>query len=519
MIDFKIQVIRALSGAAPELPLSEQDFPEGVCGTLRDYDGNQISLPEGLATLVLTDDAALALSLLKSREDRLHVVFVGDAEVGAKLAPPPDDIWNAAESGELLRRRFVRLITALKNEYDLWFYKHALLDTIDTVPDMLWYKRADGIHMLVNDAFTKIVHKSKRDVHGKDHFYIWDAPRPTEDEGDFACAESEAIAISSGKMYVCEEAVKASEGMKQFTTYKTPLYDMFGNVFGTVGVGHDITNFSNLGIQLSILIENLPYPMCIFTPDWKVVRMNSPFASLAGVVTDEDRDHFDYHAWKDARFLLVGDVVKDSARRSVFGEYQLHLGDEAKSFFITELEIQNCFGEVTGYFSTIEDVTYRRAYEQSILDAANTDILTGLYNRRYFDNFVRGNTGKPFYLLYMDLDRFKAINDAYGHNVGDEVLIEVAELIREFFPRMVTARLGGDEFVVVDEDHDLAYIEHRCEIFENSVFTALKKYGSGASVSIGVAQADGTAEGIERALRESDERMYEVKKQHHANKL
>lgn len=515
MLDFKIHVIQALSAGAPEARISGLDFPTGVNGSFSVYNGWDISTPWDTVTLVLTDDTALVHKLLCDKPDRLRVVFIGASADAEPFEASLEDIWPC-EGADAIRRRLFRLVRALKNEYDLWFYQNALLTAIDTVPDMLWFKRADGVHTLVNDAFTKIVHKEKADIHGKDHFDVWDVPRPDEGSAEFACAESEEIAISSGKMYVCEETVKTSDGMKLFTTYKSPVYDMFGTIFGTVGVGHDVTNFNNLGTQLSLLMENLPYPICIFTPDWQVVRMNSAFAALAEVRADEDHARFDYRAWKNERLALQGVCLEDPDKHSITAEYQILFGGETRLFVVTELEIRNSSGEVAGFLSAIEDITYRRAYEQSIISEANTDILTGLYNRRYFDSFVRGNTGKPSYLLYMDLDRFKAINDAYGHNTGDDVLIEIAELIREFFPRAVAARLGGDEFVVVDEDHDRAYLDHRCEVFQESVTAALKKYGSGASISIGISHTDGSQQDIERALRESDEHMYRVKREHHA---
>lgn len=513
MTDFKLQVVNALARAL--FDFSEQDFPDGISGSLCTYDGAELPLPEDSATLLLTDSTELVRSLSWNKPERLHIVFIGSLDDSAGYEDSLEDIWCPAEGAAGLRRRCLRLMKTLKGEYDLWFYQNALLTTINSVPDMLWYKRIDGIHMLVNNAFTEIVHKPKSDIHGKDHFDIWDVPRPAGGSASFACAESEEITISSGKLYICDEAVKTREGMKQFTTYKSPLYDMFGTVFGTVGIGHDVTSLSNLGNQLSILVENLPFPISVFDPDWKPVRMNSAFSDLAGVAAEEELAGFDYRAWKAGLLRPVGDRSEDSARHAASREYQLNLNGRTRLFNVTELEIRNYFGDVTGYFSMMEDITYRRAYEQSILKAANTDTLTGLYNRRYFDNFVHGNTGKPFHLLYMDLDRFKQINDVHGHNVGDGVLVKVAELLREFFPHMVIARLGGDEFVVVDEDHDRAFIDRRCAEFEAAVTEALREYGQDASISIGVARADGSAEDIDRVLRESDANMYAAKRRRH----
>ena len=509
MTDYTLNITNAVSDGS--LKFGGEIFPEGLHGEISDYSGGDIpKAPEGGALLFITDSEQAARAAADGK--RTHVIYIGSYSDVKDIYDELGTVWSKDES-ELLLSRVRKFIAKLKTEFDLWFYKNALLTTINTVPDMLWFKRLDGIHMLVNDAFTEIVHKPKSDIHGKDHFYIWDAPRPDgENSNDFACAESEEIAISTGKTYIGDEPVKTSDGMKQFTTYKTPIYDEYGNVYGTVGVGHDVTNFSNLGIELSILVENMPFPMTIFTPDWKVVRMNSHFREIVGA---DDIELFDYRNWKDTVPVRIGERRENADLHSATREYKIEANGVRKYFTITELEIHDYFGNVSGYFSTIQDITYQRAYEESIIKAANTDMLTGMYNRRYFHTLLNESIGKPFRLLYLDLDHFKDINDSFGHNAGDDVLIKTAELIREHFPDAVAARLGGDEFAIVDEINDLDEIEKRCAALKDAVWNAFKQYDRKTAMSIGIAETDGSEDDIEKLLHESDERMYEEKKRHH----
>ena len=114
-------------------------------------------------------------------------------------------------------------------------------------------------------------------------------------------------------------------------------------------------------------------------------------------------------------------------------------------------EIRDYFDNLSGYFLIMTDITYQRAYEESILKAANTDMLTGMFNRRFFYNYLSENAAKPMTLFYMDLDRFKYVNDRYGHARGDVVLIKTATVIKTRFPKATSARLGGDEFALVME--------------------------------------------------------------------
>jgi|GEM_PF-2579422 len=150
--------------------------------------------------------------------------------------------------------------------------------------------------------------------------------------------------------------------------------------------------------------------------------------------------------------------------------------------------------------------------EQAVIRIANTDVLTGLYNRRYFYNYLSGPMLKKFHLLYLDLDHFKAINDNFGHHVGDEVLVKTAEFIRQKFPGALLARLGGDEFAVIDFYSTDEEIEQKCTELESAVKNEFEKYGCETAVSIGVVYADGSVDDIDKLIQLSDARMYEEKK-------
>ena len=155
--------------------------------------------------------------------------------------------------------------------------------------------------------------------------------------------------------------------------------------------------------------------------------------------------------------------------------------------------------------------------ELPIIKLANTDMLTGLFNRRYFYNYLTGEHARAFHLLYLDIDNFKAINDTFGHNVGDDVLVRTTQLIKAQFPGATIARLGGDEFAVIDEDHSPDEIQQICRLLETQTASEFSKYGCGTALSIGVSFAEGTVNDIDKLIQQSDAMMYEMKKQHHGS--
>ncbi|MEH2957910.1 response regulator [Candidatus Merdisoma sp. JLR.KK006] len=146
------------------------------------------------------------------------------------------DIWTMPMSEEEIRFHFLRWQQTCKMSKDFWQTSHYLEATINNVPNLIWYKDKDGIHEKVNDSFCKTVNKTKQQVEGRGHAYIWNV-----EEDDPACIESERIVMTKRETCVSEEVVKAGEDTKLLTTYKSPLYDLDGSVMGTVGVAIDVT--------------------------------------------------------------------------------------------------------------------------------------------------------------------------------------------------------------------------------------------------------------------------------------
>ncbi len=158
---------------------------------------------------------------------------------------------------------------------------------------------------------------------------------------------------------------------------------------------------------------------------------------------------------------------------------------------------------------------------------AQHDSLTGLYNRRYIlsylDQFIkRLKIGNRFaYLLLIDLDHFKTINDTLGHDIGDMVLKEVADRITNYCPEeYVISRLGGDEFTIVSSEHiadescqELAYA------FSEKLLKILKepyhidKHKLYISASIGINGIGNVSVNSEHYIKEADIAMYEAKEQ------
>ncbi len=171
-----------------------------------------------------------------------------------------------------------------------------------------------------------------------------------------------------------------------------------------------------------------------------------------------------------------------------------------------------------GVIVNSRDITERKKMEERLRSLSITDDLTGLYNRRGFlafaDHHVKAAERRKerVLLVLIDLDGLKQVNDAFGHNVGDQALIDAAQLIKRTFRHSdVTARISGDEFVVVTTDSDgngEEAIKRRIdENLHNFNSMTAKPYR--LSLSYGIAKFDPRLpSSIDRLLVKADELMY-----------
>lgn len=149
-----------------------------------------------------------------------------------------------------------------------------------------------------------------------------------------------------------------------------------------------------------------------------------------------------------------------------------------------------------------------------------TDGLTGLNNRREFDQQLRKKAEQPYGsewgMLLLDVDDFKSINDNLGHTVGDEALWQTADILRRTFgkSKAFLARYGGDEFIVLDDFGDKAGADRAIRRIQTEVerFNKEEKKPYQLSVSIGHALWSETKT-TEALVKKADERMYEEKMQ------
>jgi diguanylate cyclase (GGDEF)-like protein/PAS domain S-box-containing protein len=334
----------------------------------------------------------------------------------------------------------------------------------------------------------------------------------------------------------CESQLRRRDG-RQFwaEVNSTPLFDDRGQPLGNLIRVTDITERKWLEEYLRLLesvVVNANEMVMISqlepTSDplnLRIIYINNAFLTVTGYRAGEV-------IGKNA-LLLIGEETSQSEltrvrqslskNESVKAELLLYRKDSTCFWAdINTVPIHNEHGQVTHFVSVMREATERKEAEEQLRRNAFHDSLTGLPNRLMFmerlDQTVERLKQDPTYqfaILFLDLDRFKVINDSLGHLVGDELLVGIARRLERCVHQTdMVARLGGDEFTVLLENipnsDEAAKVADRIHeelaipfnLSGNEVFT---------STSIGIAMSSPELERAEDLIRGADIAMYRAK--------
>ena len=276
--------------------------------------------------------------------------------------------------------------------------------------------------------------------------------------------------------------------------------------------------------SLDVALNNMTQGLLLYDSSAKIVVCNSRYIEMYGLspeVVKRGCSLRELFAHRKATGSFDGDV--DEYCSNV-------LRDMGK---VTRKLVQNSDGrsvqvsyqplETGGWVTMVEDVTERKHSEEQIAYLAHHDALTGLVNRSMFSVLLNASIessrrhARQFAVLFVDLDRFKIINDTLGHAEGDTLLIEIAKRLREIVRAGdVVARLGGDEFVVIlqeiAEHAEVATVAEKLLLtIKQPILLSGQECQVTASIGVAMFPADGTDE--QTLTKNADMAMYLAKEE------
>ena len=324
-------------------------------------------------------DGAQAAQVVRALPDRrrsgMQLILLAPREEFGALAqvlPAADDIWLLPMPEEELRFRFRRWQEGRKRDCDSWQTGQYLEAAINSSPSLIWYKDKNGIHEKVNDSFCRAVNKTKAQIQGRGHAFIWDV-----EQDDPACVESERVVMESRTTCVSEEIIQSGRGERTLTTYKSPLYDLDGSVMGTVGVAIDVTQeraYEHELIEKTKTLETLFTTMdcgvmCHTVDGSRVLSINRAALEVLGYTSVEELEKAGFD-------LIAPSVVEedqDRLRKSILSlkkvndsvnlEYRVRHTDGHVVHVMGEIKLVEENGELF-YQRFLLDVTAQKLQEQ-----------------------------------------------------------------------------------------------------------------------------------------------------------
>lgn len=408
-------------------------------------------------------------------------------------------------------------------------------------PDFFYVKDRQGRFVAVNQGVADINGYTKpSDLVGKTDFDLF----PTERAQALFDGEQEVMRTGNPIANLEEQHAVSADDIRWYSTSKASLHDGDGNVIGLAGVTHDITARRRLEAEaarnhalVNFALTEMSDGLAMFDRDRRLVLCNRRYSEMFPLTGDVRRPG------AHIRDILKA-VVETGEQITVPADDPIGWidrianslgvqGDEEVSFADGRwLQIRTRPTSDGSSLVVVTDITAAKTAELALVsmtdqlkELATTDGLTGLLNRRSLDQVLDaelGRTGRdrqPLSVLMIDVDRFKAYNDRYGHQAGDACLKLVANCLREaaLRPGDSLARYGGEEFVAIlpntDEDGAFVLAERlRCGLRE----LALPHEGSEkgiVTVSIGIASYAATVlhRHADQLLRRADEALYDAK--------
>lgn len=355
-------------------------------------------------------------------------------------------------------------------------------------------------------------------------------------EETFAAADAVICeAINARKNFDIEYAIRHAEGKIVWLKERgMPITDNQGNVTGIQGFIQDITSYKNTLCSLQqteeryrSIFENAVEGIFQTSPEGQYLAVNPALANIYGYES------------ADALIENLRDIQQelyvDSKRREEFvREMDIHgmvqnfeslvYKKDKSMIWISEnaRKVYNAAGELQYYEGMVEDITERKLYESRIQHQANHDSLTGLPNRYLLYDRLQQNmllcerNQTSLAVVFLDLDHFKIVNDSMSHEIGDKLLVLIAQRITKSIRSVDTiARLGGDEFVILlanlqDAQDYLQTVERIIACVAEPCHISHHTFN--VSCSIGISLYPTHAQQASELLKNADLALYEAKR-------
>ena len=341
-------------------------------------------------------------------------------------------------------------------------------------------------------------------------------------EGGTLPAEAYGVLDAALSMALCGEestldvtAAGGPDGARELELTVAPHRGLRGQIAGALVVARDVTEQRAAERRFEVAFDRAPFGMFLATLDGRFLRVNDALCELSGYAADELLAFGPLAVVHDDDRERVAATLSGVRDGDVRAEHRLAGPAGHEAWVVAQATlVRDAAGTPLHVLGQMQDVTERREYEARLRHLADHDALTGLLNRRAFEEALDAHVarvrryGAAGALLLLDLDGFKDVNDTHGHHAGDALLVRVADTLGVRLRETdVLARLGGDEFAVLLPMESA----QAAELVARALVDVVRGLDADVTASVGVAvvaAGDVTAEGL---MIDADRAMYAAK--------
>lgn len=274
--------------------------------------------------------------------------------------------------------------------------------------------------------------------------------------------------------------------------------------------------------RLERLLKTLPVGIFILDQDKNFVYGNPHFLHQFGAVSEEQ---FKERFYENQEAFFADPKDYERLKSALLEDpelvtFEFELNDLSQKAFWADVRLTRTQDEAgqTGYEGILINVQVKKDYELKLMDLATVDKLTGIYNRMYFDHMVDDEIHRSsryeeaLSLVMFDLDHFKAVNDTWGHAVGDDVLALTASVVGKAIRKSdILARWGGEEFAILMPHTSQEGAEKVAEKIRMEIEAIDHRLAGKVTASFGVAER-GAEEAYENWFKRVDNALFRAKR-------
>ena len=362
----------------------------------------------------------------------------------------------------------VKDVTELNKAENMLREEKKLFNTfMDNISDSIYFKDKEKRFIRVNRVKAEHSGMAPEEMIGKTDFNFFPKEIAMQSFAD------DNHIMESGRSIIdkIEKIIHLDKREYWASVTKVPWYDEEGSITGVIGITRDITQrkqaeeaVKKSQQEFVSLFHSSPEALVYLDEKSDILNVNPRFTELFGYTLKEIKGRN-----INEGFIHPSDKIEEGKKLSIKGlESYLNFETIRKkkdgtlfpvSISATPLVID---GQAKGEIGIYIDITERKQLEEKLEKLARIDALTGCYNRGYglelLDRQIKlsQRSKSPLLLAFLDIDRFKSINDTFGHGEGDRVLKEVTGLFKSTLREIdIICRMGGDEFLIIFPDNSL----------------------------------------------------------------